>query len=402
MGRNNPTTFAIGLCFFNSIAFGGGFQLYNEGSAEALGQAAAITARDDLVSLAWYNPAGLAGTEERSIMVGNTFALLKGEFDGSFIDDEQLQKHWISIPHVNCVMPIDETKTFTFSLNSPFGLTTEWPSDGVLRNLSEKAELMSVFATPSLAFKINDQLSVSAGFNAVYISAELSSLATSTGLGGSDPNIAGQENRALSADGFGLGATAALRWALTEDWALGARYQSQVRLSLDGTAQYDNSADVEAETNVTLPDSLSIGLTYAGFERWKLGFDAVWTDWADFDELSYEFPSVTSTVPQEWKTVWALHLGAEYQLTDAWVLRGGYIWDQSPISDKYRSPMLPGNDRQLFMTGFGYTVEYWTFDAAYCYIWVKSAEQGTAIPASLAGEYDSSAYLISLSVSYRF
>ena len=62
MKQGRWTAIAI-VCLVSGSVFGAGFQLYTEGSAEALGQAGAISGRDDLISLAWYNPSALAGTE---------------------------------------------------------------------------------------------------------------------------------------------------------------------------------------------------------------------------------------------------------------------------------------------------------------------------------------------------
>ncbi|MBI9019695.1 MAG: outer membrane protein transport protein [Verrucomicrobia bacterium] len=402
--KNTLITIAAGFFALNATTWAGGFQLYNEGSAEALAQAGAITARDDLSSLAWYNPAGLAGTEQRSVMVGNTFILLNARFDGSAFNDT-MGKHWRSIPHAYLIQPINKTQTFTLSLNAPYGLITEWPDGWNGQPLAIKSELSSLYATPSLAMKLSEQLSVSAGFNAVYTTVELTSLAVPLALGGRDPNIAVPQQRKLSANDFGIGGTVALRWAINPHWALGARYQSEVQHTFDGKAQYASDPDVKFKADGTLPDSLTLGLTYTGLERWTFGLDAVWTDWSDFDQLVYEFPGANETVPEEWNDVWSIHLGAEFRASKNWVLRGGYVRDESPVSGQYRSPMLPGSDSQLFMGGFGYTFKSWTLDVAYSYILAEKTEQGSAIAATdpaFAGDYDSDAHLLSFSISHSF
>ncbi|MFC1467480.1 OmpP1/FadL family transporter [Verrucomicrobiota bacterium] len=382
MQKKSLPTIAATLTILTTTAWGGGFQLYNEGSAEALGQASAITARDDLTSLAWYNPAGLAGTDQQSVMIGNTFILLKSDFDGDSFD-EKMEPHWRSIPHAYYVQPIDNTKTFTLSLNSPYGLITEWPGNGQLRSLSEKAELTTFYATPSLAFKTDDSLSVSVGLNVVYAKAKLRDAST-----------------VLKGEDSGIGATASLHYQLNDDLALGARYQSEVHLTLEG----ELNSTIEAEAEATMPDSFTFGATYSGIKKWKFGLDAVWTDWTDFDQILIDLPPpLTDSVrPQNWDDVWGIHFGAEYQLNKNWVLRGGYVWDESPVSDEYRSPMLPGSDRQLVMGGFARSFKQWTLDAAYCYIWAKDTQQGSEFPAAFAGEYENTAHLLSFSIGYDF
>lgn len=373
------------LTFLTASVQGGGYQLYNEGSAEALGQASAITARSDLTSLAWYNPAGLAGTEKQAIMVGNTFAHLQGNFTGT-VFHESMEEQWKSIPHAYYVDPINESMTFTFSLNTPYGLASEWPNSGGLGILSERAEVVSVYATPSLAIKLNDKLSVSAGINAVYAEAELIN-----------------SSRNLTGDDTAIGGTASVHLQATENLSFGARYQSEVRLTLEGNIDYVAGGTVPAQADLTLPDSVTIGTAYC-LNKWTFGLDAVWTEWSDFDRLYVQAPTPEPT-EQSWQDVWGLHLGAEYELNESWKLRAGYVWDESPVSDLYRSPMLPGSDRQLLTCGFGYTLCSWTLDAAYAYVWAKDTEQGSAIAAAapvFAGEYETSAHLVSFSVGHEF
>lgn len=374
--------FIAALSCLTATVYGGGFQLYNEGSAEALGQASAISARTDLTSLAWYNPAGLAGTKQRSMMTGNTFALLTSKFEGTHFN-ESASRHWRSIPHTYYVQPIDDTKTFTLSINTPYGLVSEWPRDGVLRNLSEKAEIMTIYITPSFAVKLTDKLAASVGINTVYGKAKISNAFATN-----------------EADGMGLGSSASLQYQPTENWSLGARYQTQVAMTLKGKRNGAESLAADA----TMPDTLTLGVAYTGLEKWTFGLDAIWTDWSDFNQLQYEFSTHTETIPQNWDQVWGIHLGAEYLLNENWIVRGGYVWDQSPVSKEFRSPMLPGSDRQLVTSGFGYTHHQWTLDVAYSYVWAKPTQQGTAIAtlSGIDGTYETSAHLISCSIGYRF
>ena len=123
MNRWKWTAVAI-ACLISGAGFGAGFQLYTEGSAEALGQAGAISGRDDLISLAWYNPSALAGAERPAIMVGATFASINTDFNSSVNTalNSSMSDDWQPIPHLYYVQPISEEWTTMLSINAPYGV----------------------------------------------------------------------------------------------------------------------------------------------------------------------------------------------------------------------------------------------------------------------------------------
>ncbi|RCS47809.1 hydrocarbon degradation protein [Bremerella cremea] len=74
--------------------------------------------------------------------------------------------------------------------------------------------------------------------------------------------------------------------------------------------------------NLDYPLILSSGLAYYGFERWVFAADVRYFDFANtqgFDTL-------------QWKSVFSMAVGAQYRLSDWWTLRGGYNFNENPIS----------------------------------------------------------------------
>ena len=160
----------MAACLAGGTAWGAGFQLYTEGSAEALGQAGAISGRTNLVSLAWYNPSALAGTDRQAIMLGNTFVRIDADFtsDISPALNVDLDNRWRNVPHFYYVQPVSERVSGMLSVNAPYGLITEWPSGWAGSPAAAHSELSTIYTTPSFAYRISEQVSVSAGFNLVY------------------------------------------------------------------------------------------------------------------------------------------------------------------------------------------------------------------------------------------
>ena len=61
-------------------------------------------------------------------------------------------------------------------LNAPFGLATEYDRDWVGRYHAVESDVKTLNINPSIAYKVDDHLSVGAGVSAQYIDATLSSM----------------------------------------------------------------------------------------------------------------------------------------------------------------------------------------------------------------------------------
>lgn len=393
---------------------GAGFQLYTEGSAEALGMGGAVSGRTNLTSLAWYNPSALAGTERSAIMVGSSFASIHTHFDSDLGSDfdETMEEDWRVIPHLYYVMPLNDDWTGMVSVNAPYGLITEWSDDWIGNKAATYSDLSAIYTTPSIAYRINDKVSVSAGMNIVYSEVELKADRDLSAVPGVGFDFG---ERKVKGDDVGYGYTASAHWAPIECWGLGVRYQSRVKLKFDGDVYLgdspfgDTKSDVEGE--LKLPSTVNFGVANTSIDRLTLGIDFVWTEWSTYDDLTFKFGqdyplTNPDVVDKSWDDVWSIRVGGEYLLSDSWVLRGGYVWDQSPVEDATRAPELPGSDRQMVMTGLGWTWNDVQIDVAYAFLWADKEKTGADVNASTfgatAGEYDTTTHLVSLSGSYLF
>jgi len=215
----------------------------------------------------------------------------------------------------------------------------------------------------------------------------------------------------LQADAWGYAYSLAANYRFLEDWTVGIKYQSQVKLNLAGDATYTHSpvgsnSDNGVEADLTLPATVTLGVATTAVPDWTFGFDVVWTDWSTYDELRVGFdqpppgPYDPLLGVKNWRDVFSYRFGAEYRLKEAWKLRFGYVFDQSPARAKYRSPELPDSDRHMFSTGIGYETERWGADLSYCYLLLTNCDSQLG---PLQGSYkDGYAHLIAASVYYKF
>ena len=387
------------------FVWGAGFQLYTEGSAEALGQAGAISARPDMVSNAWYNPASLAGAEGRALQLGVTTAKLSFSYDPPGAGDTADMRDEIHlIPSLYYVHPISEKVTGTLAFNVPYGLGTEWDDDvwiptgfgGMGMGPTLEMQFATHTLTPSVAYKATDKLSlalgVSVGYSDLYYRAYV--------------GAAGQAKH--EADGFGSAYSLSANYEVNDDWRVGVKYQSSMRIALEGRVHFTGPVGPTGiDGTVTLPPSVTAGVSTTTFGNLTLGVDVVWTGWHTYDELHVYYDggalAGTPASTKNWSDVFSYRLGAEYQLNEAWTLRSGYVYDNTPANGEYRSQELPDGDRHMLCVGAGYAGEKWSVDLAYCLILVEDTPPGSKVLAPTTGDYqDGGAHLASISVGYKF
>jgi long-chain fatty acid transport protein len=56
---------------------------------------------------------------------------------------------------------------------------------------------------------------------------------------------------------------------------------------------------------------------------------------------------------EKYRDSWMFSIGGQYALGDAWTLRAGWGYDQSPVTDAYRDAGVPESDRTMLGLGAG-------------------------------------------------
>ena len=147
--------------------------------------------------------------------------------------------------------------------------------------------------------------------------------------------------------------------------------------------------------------------------------DVTWTEWSSFDELTIHFEGDgiagkdSTTTTEKWDDTWRYSLGGTFQATDALILRTGVAYDETPISDKYRTPRIPGEDRYWVTLGAGYQFsESLSMDIAYAHLFVddsKMEKQAGTDPdgedfarGTVVGEFENSVDIASIAFNYRY
>lgn len=410
-------TAMLGMAVCSSASFAAGFRLPDQDSA-ALGMAGAFAGQADNPSAAWYNPAGmiqLDGTRVSGGVIG-IYPVLTHENTNGTTDVSSRDIH---LPvHLYATHRLDDRFAFGVSINNPFGLSTDWnPETSATRYVATFSKIVTTEVNPNFAYKLNDDLSVAFGIAYVQLRATLEK---TINLGG--PSPAFDRNFRLSGEGDGWGFNAAAMYKIAQNLHAGLSYRSRIKIDVDGDAGLTGgpaATSATGSTSITLPDLIQLGVSYKASDKLTLNADLDYTMWSTYDRIVITSDiftpltgSNTTTDEKQWDDVWCLRLGGQYQLSDQWKLRAGYVYDKSPVGESHFDTRTPDSDRQGVSIGTGYEIGNMTVDLAYMYLRFNnrtisnSQADNDANPLtpddSLNGTYKSQAQIAGITVGYKF
>ncbi|MDR3638533.1 MAG: outer membrane protein transport protein [Isosphaeraceae bacterium] len=115
-----------------------------------------------------------------------------------------------------------------------------------------------------------------------------------------------------------------------EDWNFGFSYKSPVwQGRWDFNATYPNLAERRIGLHASLPAIYSWGVAYKALPKTLIDVDLRYFDYAN-SEL---FGQKVIDGGLDWRNVFAVATGAQYQATDRLTLRAGYLFNTNPIPD---------------------------------------------------------------------
>ena len=308
---------------------------------------------------------------------------------------------------------------------APFGLKTEYDDRWLGAAQSSKFEIKTYNINPSIAYRVNDKVSIGAGFSWQKIDAEYVRLA---GTGAGSSHVTAKMNLDDTAWGWNLGAL----FTLSPSTKVGLSYRSEmkyhtdgdVKLSSDGSAAGNaalpgflaagGQSDVRA--NLNLPDTFIMSVTQKLSDKWEMLGDVSWTGWSSIPKVDIMRASGVAvgdkaqTLETKFDDAWRVALGANYQYNDAWKLKFGVAYDQTPVPNStYRLVSLPDNDRVWFSFGTQWTPDKTSrLDLGVTYIYVRDSHinnnQSGEVPSrgTVTGEYSGDIWLLGAQYSMSF
>ncbi|MDP3287919.1 MAG: outer membrane protein transport protein, partial [Methyloversatilis sp.] len=256
-------------------AMAAGFAVQNQngaGTATAFAGAAAVA---DDASTIYFNPAGMTYLPMgHSISVAGTLLHRSLKFDdrgsnalGPFpLGDDGGEGGGLSlIPAGYYSYAINDRFRIGVGVSATFGNKTDYSTTFLGRFQGNYVDLKALNINPSVAWRVNDQLSIGAGISFVKLEGDIQQQLPVGGF----PNA---RNR-LEADDTAMGFNVGLMYQVTPAMRVGLSYRSKIDFRLKGEASATEAGLATGVTpafaRIELPDTFSVAVHHQITDRWE-------------------------------------------------------------------------------------------------------------------------------------
>ena len=387
---------ALLLVAFSGAASAAAFQLWEQ-NASGLGTAyAGSAAVADNASTIFFNPAGMSELSGYQVSVGVTGVGPSYEFRDAGSSGATVGSGnggdaggWHAVPNLYLSGRLTEKLSLGLGISSPFGLATEYDSGWIGQAQAVKSEIRTINYNPSVAYRINDKVSLGVGVNYQQIDAELTN------------SVSNSVSR-LKGDDSAWGWNAGALFTLSPAMRVGLSYRSSIKYTLEGTL--NGSTPVKAD--VELPDTAILSVWQQVSDRWEAMGDLSYTRWSSLKALNLVFSNGSSVQAERfnysnsWRAAW----GAAYKASEQAKIKFGIAYDRTPVNDTDRSARVPDNSRLWLSLGGQWNAgRYGKVDLGYSYLYVRDPNINmTKNATTLRGSYDAGAHIVGLQYSVGF
>lgn len=432
----------------SATLFAGGFQI-NEHGARAMAMAGAFTGLADDASAVYFNPAGITQLKGTHISAGTTLILPMAKFNGISGDhstnpfvpasaEYELESQVFTPFNFYLTQQLTDDLYIGLGVNNPYGLGTKWDDSWVGRYIALDTEVQTFCGNLVVAYKVSDQLSVSAGFAYSFGKVKIirNTPLANPATGAPMPDA----QTKLEGDGTAMGFSAGLLYKPTKNTSIGISVKSEMKYDFEGDA-ITTPATIAIpglpipyplptgaiKASLTTPMNVTVGFAYTDDKTTYTG-DIQWIGWSSYDTLAVDFteyhttaidpstPLLRTAAAREYKNTYIFRAGFEHVMSDDFTLRGGLLYDLNPVPDRFVEPTLPDADRLGINIGCGYNLtDNLAVDVAYMFLYFMPREIDETdimsghltVPGVVSysvpftGKYNAMSHLLGVNFSYK-
>lgn len=371
-------------------------------------------------STAYTNPAGLTCIHNYQLvfpvlgLYGDTEFL--GATKAPTFPFELPTKHYGSassklealFPSFYFAAPITDRLTFGFSQTAPFGLGTEYPDGSIVRYLATKSKIVVIDAGPSLGFKVNNRLSIGAGFDAQYL------MFTLNHMYGPPFSIPLDSENKNDEHGWGFGWHGGILYQLCDCARLGLSYNSRTYFSSKGISRlyiptpFTVLENDKLRTHAALPERAQLSVLVDLNPAWSLMSTLYYIHWSILNKIVLENTAFFDgpfnvTIPFNYRDTLDLSVGVAYRPNRCWTLRTGFQIMDSPTNNRQRGVADPIGKGLIAAVGAKYQQNcHLSYDIGYGHSFFRDQTVDAISPiASATGFMKSQSNLLGIQINWN-
>jgi long-chain fatty acid transport protein len=353
----------------HGVALGAALELYETGAPDLGTASAGRAAMAADASTAAANPAGMT-LLDRSQLLGASGALLPST---NFDVAPQTTTRGTGGGNAGVFMPLgaffyvykfSERARFGVVAFSDYGLAGNYSKQWVGRYYITRAALFTGKVAPSIAYRVNEWLSVGAGFSFV-----VGRLTFQSKINNALPRL-GDGGLSLESWDEAFGGKAGILLTPLPKLRIGLTYQSpeyykfgfQSHLTHLGPGLGAISKRIGgAQFNVPLtePQQVMASAVYEIVPNFSVMGNVGWQNWTEFGEFPVGISAKnqrTISANLHFSNTCQIAIGQQLRFAEKWLWSAGFAYDSSPVSQANRIAVLP-IDRQLrYGTGLQYEI----------------------------------------------
>ncbi|MGI9341985.1 MAG: OmpP1/FadL family transporter, partial [Gammaproteobacteria bacterium] len=249
--------------------------------------------------------------------------------------------------------PFNEKFGFSFAFNALSGAVMEYDAGFVGRYWAERVDLLVASAMPSVAWRVNDQWSVSLGLPIAFGKLEMD-VAIPPLMG------AGPDGRAQIKNGkdYVFNVSLGALWELNDRVRLGLTYFGELDFEFDSDLEITlppgggtTLPQVSADISIPLVQTLRLSGSSDIGDHLTMLATVAWEDWSAFDSVFITTSAgPAGALPRDWDDTWHFALGLRWRTGGPWIFHTGFAYDTDPTDASKRTADMP-IDRQIRLSG---------------------------------------------------
>jgi long-chain fatty acid transport protein len=441
--QNTKLVAALMLAFSSGYVAAAGFQLLEQNVSGLGNSYAGSAAVAENASTIFFNPAGMTQLKDREFSVGvaaigpsfkfsNSGSSVGGATGFGNAGNGGDAGGWAGVPNAYLSWALNKDLYVGVGLSAPFGLKTEYSSPWIGSAQSNSFSVETMNINPSIAYRVNDAVSVGGGVSWQHIDAKYKRLAGSSAI--PLPGTAIIFPQALTTTSTVTATLKGDAWG----WNVGGLFTvtpvTKVGVSYRSTVTQDTTGDITvtgastdplaptffglgtsgAKASLKLPDTAILSATHQLNNKWQLLGDVSWTGWSSIPKLDLVRTSgirngdVAQSLETDFRDTWRAAVGGNYQYSQAMKLKFGLAYDQTPVKGaSTRMVSLPDSDRTQISTGAQWALSGGsTLDVGLAYLMFDDASinnnQLLKARGLVKGSYSGSAWILGAQYSMPF